>query len=149
MAKVIIRKMELSDVNQVLEVERASFATPWTTDIFYQELIDNKHAHYFVLELDGIVIAYIGIWIVIDDAQITNIAVMKDYRGNKLGEKLFGYTVQYALEMGVKRLSLEVRESNIPAQRLYRKFGFVPGGVRKNYYTDNQEDAIVMWVNLI
>nr|WP_249871593.1 ribosomal protein S18-alanine N-acetyltransferase [Oceanobacillus saliphilus] len=149
MANVIIRKMELSDVNQVLEVERVSFATPWTTDIFYQELIDNKHAHYFVLELDGTVAGYIGIWIVLDDAQITNIAVMPDYRGHKLGEKLFGYTVQYALEMGVKRLSLEVRQSNIPAQKLYGKFGFVPGGIRKNYYTDNQEDAIVMWVNLI
>ncbi|WP_010651732.1 ribosomal protein S18-alanine N-acetyltransferase [Oceanobacillus massiliensis] len=149
MAEAIIRNMELSDVDEVLEVERSSFATPWTTDIFYQELIDNKHAHYFVLQLDGIVVGYMGIWIVMDDAQITNIAVKPEYRGYKLGEKLFGYTVQYALKKGVKRLSLEVRTSNIPAQKLYRKFGLVPGGVRKNYYTDNQEDAIVMWVNLI
>lgn len=149
MAKVTIREMKLSDIIQVLDVERASFATPWTTDVFYQELIDNKHAHYFVMDLDGIVVGYIGIWIVIDDAQITNVAILPNYRGNKLGEKLFGYTVQYAVEMGVKRLSLEVRESNYPAQGLYKKFGLVPGGIRKNYYTDNQEDAIVMWVNLL
>jgi [ribosomal protein S18]-alanine N-acetyltransferase len=149
MAKVTIRKMELSDIIRVLDVERASFATPWTTDIFYQELIDNKHAHYFVMDLDGIIVGYIGIWIVIDDAQITNVAILPNYRGNKLGEKLFGYAVQYAVEMGVKRLSLEVRESNYPAQGLYKKFGLVSGGIRKNYYTDNQEDAIVMWVNLL
>ncbi|MCM3397681.1 MULTISPECIES: ribosomal protein S18-alanine N-acetyltransferase [Oceanobacillus] len=148
MAKCVIRKMEVSDVDHVMEVERASFTTPWTTDIFYQELLDNKHAHYFVLQLDEQIIGYIGTWIVIDDAQITNIAIMPGFRGHKLGEKLFGYTVQYALQLGVKRLSLEVRQSNIPAQRLYQKFGLVPGGIRKNYYTDNQEDAIVMWVNL-
>ncbi|MGJ9458539.1 ribosomal protein S18-alanine N-acetyltransferase [Oceanobacillus sp. CF4.6] len=149
MAKVTIRKMLVFDVNQVLDVERVSFRTPWTTDIFYQELIDNKHAHYFVMELDDKIVGYIGIWIVIDDAQITNVAILPDYRGNKLGEKLFGYTVQYAVKMGVKRLSLEVRESNSPAQGLYKKFGLVAGGIRKNYYTDNGEDAIVMWVNLI
>lgn len=81
--------MEVSDVDHVMEVERASFTTPWTTDIFYQELLDNKHAHYFVLQLDEQIIGYIGTWIVIDDAQITNIAIMPGFRGHKLGEKLF------------------------------------------------------------
>lgn len=148
MAEITIRKMEVQDVDQVLHVERASFAVPWTTDIFYQEILDNKHAHYFVLQLEKEIVGYIGIWIVFEEAQITNVAIRPEYRGKQLGEKLFGYTMQYAMSMGAERVSLEVRQSNIPAQKLYRKFGFMPGGIRKNYYTDNQEDAIVMWVNL-
>ncbi|AIF42400.1 ribosomal protein S18-alanine N-acetyltransferase [Virgibacillus sp. SK37] len=149
MAEIVIRKMHITDVDAVMEVESATFSTPWTTDIFYQELVDNDYAHYFVMEADKKIIGYAGVWLVVDDAQITNIAIMPDYRGNKLGEKLFGFTIQQILLLGGTRLSLEVRKSNIIAQRLYRKFGLVPGGIRKNYYTDNQEDAIVMWVNLL
>ncbi|WP_425445458.1 ribosomal protein S18-alanine N-acetyltransferase [Virgibacillus ndiopensis] len=148
MAELVIRKMEATDIDNVYEVEKASFETPWTKDIFYQELIENQFANYFVMELDNQLIGYAGLWVVIDDAQITNIAVMPIYRGKKLGEKLFLYTMQQAIRLGANHLSLEVRTSNIVAQRMYRKFGLVPGGIRKNYYTDNQEDAIVMWVNL-
>ncbi|RKQ28325.1 ribosomal protein S18-alanine N-acetyltransferase [Oceanobacillus halophilus] len=148
MAEIVIRDMELKDVNQVMEVEKASFTTPWTTDVFYQEIVDNAHAHYYVLEVNEKIVGYVGMWIVIDDAQITNIAIMPDYRGCKLGEKLFGFVMQMLTNIGVKRLSLEVRVSNIVAQKLYRKFGLVPGGIRKNYYTDSGEDAMVMWVNL-
>ncbi|OZU87374.1 ribosomal-protein-alanine N-acetyltransferase [Virgibacillus indicus] len=148
MAEAILRKMELADVDAVMEVEKASFSKPWTIDIFYQEITDNDHAHYFVIEVDKKIIGYIGAWIIIDEAQITNIAILPEYRGYKLGEKLFGYTLKQAMLMGVARLSLEVRKSNIVAQGLYRKFGLVPGGIRKNYYTDDQEDALVMWVNL-
>ncbi|MYL59563.1 ribosomal-protein-alanine N-acetyltransferase [Virgibacillus halodenitrificans] len=149
MAEIVIRKMHIIDVDGVMEVENATFSTPWTTDIFYQELVDNDYAHYFVMEADKKIIGYVGLWLVIDDAQITNIAIMPGYRGNKLGEKLFGFTIQQILLLGGTRLSLEVRKSNTIAQRMYRKFGLVPGGIRKNYYTDNQEDAIVMWVNLL
>ncbi|MGY0694890.1 ribosomal protein S18-alanine N-acetyltransferase [Virgibacillus sp. FSP13] len=148
MAELVIRKMEYNDIDQVFEVEQASFDTPWAKDIFEQEIVENQFAHYFVLELDKKIIGYAGLWVVIDDAQITNIAVMPNYRGNKLGEKLFHYTMGQAIRLGGRRLSLEVRTTNVVAQRMYRKFGLVPGGIRKNYYTDNQEDAIVMWVNL-
>ncbi|WP_188455045.1 ribosomal protein S18-alanine N-acetyltransferase [Virgibacillus oceani] len=148
MAELVIRKMEIVDIDNVYEVEKASFDTPWTKDIFYQEIIENQFANYFVMELDQTIIGYAGLWVVIDDAQITNIAVMPTYRGKKFGEKLFLYTMEQAIKLGANRLSLEVRTSNIVAQRMYRKFGLVPGGIRKNYYTDNQEDAIVMWVNL-
>lgn len=149
MVEIVIRKMELADVDQVMEVETASFTTPWPTDIFYQEILDNEHALYFVMELDEKIIGYVGTWVVIDDMQITNIAVIPSYRGHNFGEMLFRYTIQYAIKLGVARLSLEVRKSNIVAQKMYRKFGLVPGGVRKNYYADDQEDAIVMWVNLL
>lgn len=148
MAKAVIRKMELTDIDAVMEVEKASFSSPWTTDIFYQEIVDNDHAYYFIIEVDKKIAGYIGAWIIMDDAQITNIAVLPEYRRFRLGQSLFGYMTQQAVLMGVNRLSLEVRKSNIAAQKLYRKFGLVPGGIRKNYYADNQEDAIVMWVNL-
>lgn len=148
MGELVIRRMEIADVDRVMHVERATFATPWTTDIFYQEIVDNQHAHYFVMELDKQIIGYVGMWIVIDEAQITNIAVLPLFRGRRLGERLFAYAIQQAILRGTMRLSLEVRESNIVAQNMYRKFGLVPGGIRKNYYTDNQEDAVVMWVSL-
>lgn len=145
--KIWIRRMELEDIDQVLEVERASFQSPWTTDIYYHELMDNIHAHYYVAETEDHVVAFGGMWVVMEDAQITNIAVHPDFRGKKIGEKLFGYMLSTAIRMGAERLSLEVRKSNIVAQKMYQKFGLIPGGIRKNYYTDNQEDAIVMWVN--
>lgn len=148
MAELVIRKMEVTDIQQVMEVEISSFKSPWPEDIFYQEVVNNDHAHYFVMEVDKKIVGYAGLWIVIDDAQITNIAVMPNYRGHKLGERLFQYIALQATRMGVKRLSLEVRKSNIIAQKMYRKFGLVPGGIRKGYYSDDQEDAIVMWVNL-
>ncbi|HLS08008.1 ribosomal protein S18-alanine N-acetyltransferase [Lentibacillus sp.] len=148
MGDVVIREMELSDIDDVMEVEKNSFVTPWPRNIMMQELNDNMYAHYFVLLVDDQVAGYAGMWHVIDDAQITTIAITPAYRGKKLGETLFLYVMKQAIGMGAKRLSLEVRVSNIAAQRMYRKFGLVPGGIRKHYYTDNQEDAIVMWVNL-
>lgn len=149
MAKLMIRKMSFIDVDAVSEVDHQSFTTPWPKETFLQEITKNDYAHYYVAELDQKVIGYIGMWIVIDDAQITNVAVLPEFRGYKIGEKLFQYACEQAIRMGSERLSLEVRASNLIAQRMYRKFGLVPGGIRKKYYTDNQEDAIVMWVNLI
>ena len=148
MMNPVIRKMDLSDIDQVLKVEKSSFVSTWTRDIFQQEIALNQHAHYYVLELEEQIIGYIGMWAVFEDAQITNIAVLPDFRGKKYGEKLFGHACKQAVAMGVERLSLEVRVSNTVAQNLYRKFGLVAGGIRKGYYTDNQEDAMVMWVHL-
>jgi len=148
MAELTIRKMELKDIKDVMKIDQASFTQPWTEDIFHMEIEKNDQAHYFILKTENKVIGYVGMWVVIDDAQITNIAILPEFRGKKFGEKLFGFVCQKAIQMGVKRLSLEVRASNVAAQKMYRKFGLVPGGIRKNYYTDNREDAIVMWVNL-
>lgn len=148
MAEITIRKMEVEDIQQVRLVEIASFTSPWSEEIFKQEIEENRHAYYFVMEFEQKIIGYVGMWIVLDDAQITNIAILPGYRGMKLGEKLFQFALQTAVGLGVSRLSLEVRVTNYVAQKMYRKFGLVPGGIRKGYYTDNQEDAIVMWVNL-
>lgn len=149
MAELTIRKMEVEDIGQVMWVEVASFSSPWNEQIFIQEITQNQHAYYFVMEIDKKIVGYVGMWIVLDDTQITNIAILPGFRGQRLGQKLFRFALQKAISLGASRLSLEVRVTNIVAQKLYRKFGLVPGGIRKNYYTDNHEDAVVMWVNLL
>ena len=148
MAEAVIRKMKSEDVSSVVEIEHVSFSAPWAAETYRQEVEKNKYAHYFVIEVDKVLIGFVGIWLVRDEAQITNIAIHPNYRGYKLGEKLFGFAVQYVINHGATRLSLEVRKSNIVAQKLYEKFGLVAGGIRKGYYPDNGEDAIVMWVDL-
>ncbi|MCT2536695.1 ribosomal protein S18-alanine N-acetyltransferase [Aquibacillus koreensis] len=148
MSKVLIRKMTKEDIDQVLHVERSSFAVPWDKDIYIKELTENRYAYYSVVEADGHVVGFCGLWVVIDEAQITNIAILPALRGKKYGSALFQYVLNQAVALGAARLSLEVRQSNLVAQKLYSKYGLVPGGIRKNYYTDNNEDALVMWVNL-
>lgn len=141
--------MVRKDIEEVYQIECQSFSSPWSKESLYYELEQNLFAKYFVVELDGNVVGYCGLWVIMDDAQITNIAVHPKYRGMKIGENLLRFTIQLSREMKAKRLSLEVRVSNHIAQSLYKKVGFSPGGIRKRYYTDNQEDALVMWVNLI
>ncbi|MCQ6281554.1 ribosomal protein S18-alanine N-acetyltransferase [Bacillus sp. EB600] len=145
---IVFRFMREEDIDQVLEIEHASFATPWSREAFYNELNMNKFAIYIVLEIDKKVVGYCGVWIVVDEAHVTNIAILPDYRGKKLGDALMQNLFEVAKTMGAKSMTLEVRVTNYIAQSLYRKFGFQNGGLRKNYYTDNHEDALVMWVRL-
>ncbi|KMK74366.1 ribosomal protein S18-alanine N-acetyltransferase [Alkalihalobacillus pseudalcaliphilus] len=147
-SKTEARFMTVEDLDQVMIVERDAFTIPWRRELFEQELEVNKFAHYLVYEKDGQIVGYCGLWIITDEAQVTNIAVHSEYRGNGYGEELLSYAMSFAKLMGTKRLSLEVRVSNHVAQSLYQKLGFEPGGIRKNYYADNQEDALVMWVNV-
>lgn len=145
---IVFRFMREEDIDQVLEIEHASFATPWSREAFYNELNMNKFAVYIVLEVDQKVVGYCGVWVVIDEAHVTNIAILPEYRGRKFGEALMQNLFDVARAMGAKSMTLEVRVTNYVAQSMYRKFGFQKGGLRKNYYTDNQEDALVMWVKL-
>ncbi|MBY0124428.1 ribosomal protein S18-alanine N-acetyltransferase [Bacillus sp. S/N-304-OC-R1] len=142
------RLLKEHDVAEVLQIERASFTLPWTEDAFKNEFSQNKFAVYIGLEDDGTLIGYCGVWIIVDEAHITNVAVLPEYRGRKLGEALMKKIMETAVEMGAKTMTLEVRVTNHIAQSLYRKLGFQDGAIRKNYYSDNQEDALVMWVNL-
>jgi [ribosomal protein S18]-alanine N-acetyltransferase len=145
---LVIRLMQEEDIDQIVEIEKLSFATPWSKESFYNELHNNQFATYLVLEDEEKIIGYCGVWIIVDEAHITNIAVLPDYRGKKLGDALLANVIKTAKEMGARSVTLEVRVSNIVAQNLYRKFGFENGGIRKGYYTDNLEDALVMWVNI-
>ncbi|WP_226679454.1 ribosomal protein S18-alanine N-acetyltransferase [Mesobacillus jeotgali] len=145
---ITFRNMTVDDLDQVMEVEVNSFTIPWSREAFFNELTKNQFARYLIVEVDQKVVGYCGVWIIIDEAHITNIALLPEYRGLKLGEALMAKVMELAREMGALRVTLEVRVSNERAQNLYRKFGFEEGAIRKQYYTDNMEDALVMWVNL-
>lgn len=140
--------MVIEDVPKVYEIEVATFPAPWTLDSFYYEMEQNQFANYLVAEVDGEIVGFCGLWLVIDAAQITNVAVLEKMRGRKIGEALMVEAMRVAKEAGMDVMSLEVRVSNEVAQNLYRKLKFQDGGIRKGYYTDNGEDALVMWVNL-
>ncbi|MBM4765374.1 ribosomal protein S18-alanine N-acetyltransferase [Bacillus sp. B15-48] len=145
---IAFRHMELADIERILEIETQSFTTPWSKEAFNNELTNNKFAFYTVIEVDNQVVGYCGSWVIIDEVHITNIAILPDYRGMKLGEALLCKVMDSVREIGAKTMTLEVRVSNTIAQSLYKKLGFQEGAIRKNYYTDNIEDALVMWVNL-
>jgi ribosomal-protein-alanine N-acetyltransferase len=140
--------MQASHLDQVLQIERVSFPTPWSRQAFLSELYHNDFAHYYVYLLDGLVVGYAGMWVILDEAHVTNVAVHPQYRGKQVGEKLLHHLLGEAAARGAGRITLEVRPSNQPAQHLYQKLGFKPVGVRKGYYTDTHEDAIIMWRRL-
>lgn len=142
------RMMQLEDIPAIAALERESFALPWTEEAFRNELLQNHFARYMVMECDGVIIGYGGMWTIVDEAHITNIAVRPAYRGRKLGERLLREMMKTAAFLGMRRMTLEVRVSNTIAQNLYAKFGFAPSGVRKRYYSDNNEDALIMWADL-
>lgn len=145
---ITYRKMKPDDVEAVHAIELATFPTPWTLDSFHYEMRENQYAHYLVAEDETGIIGFCGMWLVIDAAQITNVAVVERMRGKKIGEALMKEAMRVAREGNMDVMSLEVRVTNVVAQNLYRKLGFQDGGIRKGYYTDNGEDALVMWVNL-
>jgi len=142
------RSMRVEDIETICDIEKESFTTPWTAGAFHNELTNNHFAHYLVMELNGVIVGYGGMWLIMDEAHVTNVAVRQSFRGRKLGERLMLQLQSAAVFLGAERITLEVRASNIIAQRLYAKLGFIPAGLRKGYYTDNGEDAIIMWAHL-
>ncbi len=143
--RVSLEPMAVADIPRVLEIERASFRTPWPIDAYAHELKENRLATYIVARLDTPIVGYAGMWVILDEAHITTIAVDPALRGQHIGERLLVGLIDLALERGARWMTLEVRASNLAAQALYRKYGFREIGTRKGYYSDNREDAIVMW----
>ncbi|WP_040210661.1 ribosomal protein S18-alanine N-acetyltransferase [Clostridium polynesiense] len=139
-----IIEMTEEHIEEVLEISSMSFPIPWSRESFLKELL-NMFAKYFVAVKDNEVIGYGGMWIIIDESHITNIAVHPDYRGMGVGENILKSMIHQCSLQRVNAMTLEVRKSNIPAQNLYRKYGFAEEGIRKAYYEDNHEDAIIMW----
>lgn len=144
---IIIRPMTKDDVDAVYKVEEDCFSDPWSKESIRKELKNNL-ARYLVAQLDDKIVGYIGVWFVVDEGHITNVAVHSDYRGKKIGDKLVKEMVELCKENNIVAMTLEVRVSNTIAQNLYRKYGFKMGGIRKEYYSDNKEDAIIMWNQL-
>ena len=146
-AHTVIRRMEVDDLEAVYEIESASFPnTSWNIESFLRELTANQFAYYFVLEKEGRIVGYCGVWLVIDQSQITTIAVDRREQGNGYGRQLLQHAKQYAGE-SADILSLEVSIDNYRAMKLYEKEGFLYGGIRKDYYGPGK-DAHVMWVSL-
>ena len=143
--RVSLEAMRLEDVPRVVEIERESFRTPWPRDAYKHELTENRLAAYIVARADAEIVGYAGMWVILDEAHITTIAVDPAFRGQHVGERLLVGLIDAALGRGARWMTLEVRQSNATAQTLYKKYGFREIGVRKGYYSDNREDAIVMW----
>lgn len=141
---ISVRYMNEDDIDGVLTVEKESFSTPWTEKLFFDE-VKNPRTVYFVCEDEtGEIIGYGGMWHVVDEGQITNIAVRKNQRGRGVGSKLLESLIAWAKEKGIVQIGLEVRESNKNALGLYKKYGFYEVGNRKDYYKNPTENAILM-----
>lgn len=143
--RVSIEKMQMKHLEQVYEIEVDSFSIPWSKKDIENEIANNQLAFYIVAKDGETVMGYGGMWHVVTEGHITNIAVKSEYRQRGIGRMILDALIQIALEREMIGLTLEVRMNNAPAMRLYASRGFKPEGIRKNYYTDTKEDAVIMW----
>ncbi len=143
--QVTITPMRMEDLDEVLWVEQSSFRDPWTRTLFEEEFKNPELSHFLIARYEDHVVGYIGFWLIQQEAHITNLAVHPAFRRRKIGEILARATLHLACGMGALRATLEVRASNDPAQGLYGKLGFAMAAIRRRYYADNQEDALVLW----
>ncbi|NLN75433.1 MAG: ribosomal protein S18-alanine N-acetyltransferase [Armatimonadetes bacterium] len=146
MTMVEIRQMQPEDLTSVMTIERECFTMPWRESSYLAEL-SNRSAHYLVACIDSVIVGFCGEWVIMDEAHITTLGVASQYRGQRIGEQLLIALLEQAMRHNARRATLEVRKSNLVAQQLYIKYGFRTAAVRRGYYTDNGEDALVMWVD--
>ncbi|MDR7537383.1 MAG: ribosomal protein S18-alanine N-acetyltransferase [Armatimonadota bacterium] len=138
--------MTLDDLPRVREIEREAFASPWPKDAYRAEIEDNQVACYIVArDVQDRVVGFAGMWVIFDEAHVTTIAVDARRRGQGIGKRLLLDLIDRALARGARWMTLEVRPSNTVALAMYRAFGFRDVALRKRYYSDNGEDAVVMW----
>ncbi|HET9851342.1 MAG TPA: ribosomal protein S18-alanine N-acetyltransferase [Candidatus Limnocylindrales bacterium] len=139
-----IEPMTLDDLPAVHAIERASFAVPWPDDAYRNEIRTNRLASYVVARLGDRVVGFAGLWVMVDEAHVTTFAVEPLWRRRGVGERLLLALLDLAVRRQAREATLEVRLSNIPARKLYEKYGFRPVGIRPRYYSDNGEDALIM-----
>ncbi|MBF4694485.1 ribosomal protein S18-alanine N-acetyltransferase [Fusibacter ferrireducens] len=140
-----VRRMTLDDVESVYEIETLSFKSPWSKDAFFNEVNQNQLAVYFVVTLNEEIIGYAGMWTVVDELHVTNVAIAPDKRGMGFSSRLMEKLFEFAVENKFASMTLEVRTTNKVAINLYEKYGFKSLGIRKGYYQDTNEDALIMW----
>lgn len=147
--KIQYKLMESCHLNDVFKLSQEAFKTPWSLESITKEL-ENPLAKYIVAEdlSTNKVVGFIGVWIIVGEGDITNIAVDSKYRQLGIGYNLLSELIELCISLNCEYINLEVRASNIPAQNLYSKFGFINQGLRKRYYVDNNEDAVIMGKNL-
>ena len=147
--RVAIEPMRPADITDVQVIEREIFLSPWPRNAYATELAQNRQASYIVLREDGALVGYAGLWKVVHEAHVTTIGVRGRDQGKGYGKTLFAALIQRSYELGARWMTLEVRAGNIHAIRLYEWFGFKSIGRRRGYYTDNGEDAVIMWSDSI
>ncbi|MDR3295026.1 MAG: ribosomal protein S18-alanine N-acetyltransferase [Clostridiales Family XIII bacterium] len=140
-----VREAEPGDARAMAELDKRCFSVPWNLEDFIYEITENDLALYLVLTEGGRVIGYAGLWVVLREGHITNLAVHPDCRRQGFGARLLDALIQWAADLGAEDFTLEVRESNRAAVRMYERFGFREEGRRKNYYANPVEDAVIMW----
>ncbi|HEX2926184.1 MAG TPA: ribosomal protein S18-alanine N-acetyltransferase [Ruminiclostridium sp.] len=146
----MVNKIEVVQMNEVhldgvMIIENLSFKIPWSRNAFIDELTTNQMAVYVVAVSGEEIIGYGGLWKVLDEGHITNIAVHPEFRRCGAGSRIMDKLLEICDLNGIRSLTLEVRKSNLPAQKLYEKYGFRAEGIRKGYYSDTGEDALIMW----
>ena len=137
--------MKACDIAACSLIDKEAFYDPWSNGLWVDEL-NNGLAAYLVLEQEGQVVGYGGFWLVVDEAQVTRIAIGSAYRRQGLGRHLMDALINSAWKLGAVSMSLEVRTSNLAARTLYEACEFQPKGIRPRYYADNHEDALIMWL---
>lgn len=140
-----LREMTKDDIEGVLEIERECFSTPWSLEAFKMEL-KNDIALYVVARYEEKVVGYGGLWNILNEGHITNIAVSEGFRDKGIGSKILSELIEICKKKSACSMTLEVRSNNEAAKHLYKKYGFEEAGVRPKYYADNNEDAIIMWL---
>ena len=143
-SRLTFRQMTQDDADAIAAIEEKCFAMPWKRDDFWREAM-NELASYIVGELDGKIVAYAGAWVSFNQAEVMNVAVDPEMRGQGIGTLLFGELIKIVKSRGATAITLEVRPSNEAAIKLYKNFGLRSVGRRKGYYLDNGEDALIMW----
>jgi ribosomal-protein-alanine N-acetyltransferase len=144
-AEIVVRPMSVEDLDGVMSVEFDAFLTPWSRSAFEEELTQNRLARYLVAEDAGAVVGYAGTWLVINEAHVTNVAVVGSRRQSGIGRLLMEKLMELAKDSGMDSMTLEVRVTNAAARHLYQQLGFVEAGIRKNYYSETKEDALILW----
>ncbi|NLC69636.1 MAG: ribosomal protein S18-alanine N-acetyltransferase [Clostridiaceae bacterium] len=143
--KVEIVDTTISHVDDIINIENLSFKIPWTRNAFLQELGNRSFTIYLSAKAGDRVVGYAGMWKIVDEGHITNIAVHPEFRGIGIGSMLLEALKKRAKKEGIVKMTLEVKKSNEAALKLYTKHGFIPAGIRKGYYAEDGEDAIIMW----
>lgn len=141
----VIRAAAPADAQQMAALDKICFTVPWSLESFEQELTVNDKAIYIVAEIDGQLAGYAGMWQILDEGHITNVAVSPEHRRQGIAAAVLNTLIVEGGRRGISAFTLEVRASNMAAQELYRGFGFQTAGIRPGYYEDNKEAALIMW----
>lgn len=141
----VIRAAAPADAQQMAALDKICFTVPWSLESFEQELTVNDKAIYIVAEIDGQLAGYAGMWQILDEGHITNVAVSPEHRRQGIAAAVLTELIAEGSRRGIRAFTLEVRASNVAAQELYRGFGFQTAGIRPGYYEDNKEAALIMW----